>query len=119
MADITFVVATPGKTMDDMAGAAEVQAGNAPGADDFLLPNDGNTFLCIHAVTGDTWTVTAVPDKYGRTETLTLVIAAGDIGIYGPFNPDIWNNSDGHMVITPTAYNVGDLLYAYRCSPQV
>ena len=113
MADITFTVVVGTKAgMLDLAGNVNTELGNAPGADEFLLPNDGKTVVLIHAVTGDTWTVVPVLDKFGRTETLTPTIAAGDIGVIGPFLPELFNDSDGNVHIDPTVGNVADLLLA-------
>ena len=112
MTDITMTVVGADITMVDMAGATEVELGNAPGTDDFLMPNDGQTVLIVHAVTGDTLTFTAVECVHGRTETAEVVIAAGDIAVLGPFDPELWNESPGVVRITPTANNAADLYYA-------
>lgn len=115
MADITMTVTELDRsTLLDMAGHANVELGNAPGADDFLMPNDGKTALIIWGVTGTTWTFTAITSEHGRTETLTAVVAAGDIAVYGPFPPSLWNNGSGQVRITPTLYQAGDLLLAVR-----
>ena len=114
MADITFVVVELDRTLVDMEGDAAVRAGNAPGADDFLMPNDGKTLLIISGVTGDTWTFAAVDCSHGRTEALTAIVAAGDIAIIGPFPQHLWNNGDNQVRITPTAWNAGDFLLAVR-----
>lgn len=98
--------------VDDMAGDAYVEAGNI--ATDFYIPNDGRTVLIIDAVTGDTWVFTPVPDKYGRTESRSFVVGAGDWGIIGPFLPELWNDVDGYVHFSPNTGNVGDLLLAVR-----
>ena len=112
MADITMTGVFADITMVDLAGASEVELGNAPGTDDFLMPNDGQTVLIVHGVTGDTLTFTAVACSHGRTETAAPVIAAGDIAVLGPFDPSIWNDTNGNVRITPTANNAADLYYA-------
>ena len=112
MSDITMTVVGADITMVDLAGATEVELGNAPGTDDFLMPNDGQTVLIVHAVTGDTLTFTAVACVHGRTETAAPVISAGDIAVLGPFDPDLWNDSNGNVRISPGANNVADLYYA-------
>jgi len=114
MADIVMTVVELDRTLVDVAGNANVELGNAPGTDDFLMPNDGKTLLVISGVTGDTWTFTAVECSHGRTETLTAVVAAGDIAVLGPFPQALWNNGDNQVRITPTAWNVGDLLLAVK-----
>jgi len=98
----------------DMSAHASALAGNAAGADKFLIPNDGKTVLFIDGVTGDTWTVTAVACSHGRTETLTNVVAAGKKAIIGPWNPEMFNNANGQVVIDPTVGNAGDKLLALR-----
>lgn len=115
MADQTMIVVEGVKAgILDVAGHGSALAGNAAGGDDFLMPNDGKTVLVIDGVTGDTFTFTAVNDKYGRTETLAPVVAIGNYAIIGPFLPELWNNSAGQIVFKPTAGNVGDLLLAVR-----
>ncbi len=115
MADQTFVVTEAVKAgILDMQGHANVLAGNAAAGDDFLIPNDGKTVLWIDAVTGDTFTFTAVLDKFGRTETLAPVVGAGDIATLGPWLPELWNNAAGQVVMKPTAGNVADLMLLVR-----
>jgi len=96
----------------DIGADANAVAGNV--ATDIYMPNDGRTTLIVDGTTGDTWTFTAVADKYGRTETLTFVVAAGKWGIVGPFLPELWNDSDGYIHFVPTAGNAGDTLLAVR-----
>ena len=115
MADQTMTVVESDKNgILDVAGNGAALAGNAAGGDDFLMPNDGKTVLVIDGVTGDTFTFTAVADKYGRTETLAPVVAAGKVAVIGPFMPELWNNSAGQVVFVPTAGNAGDKLLAVR-----
>ena len=114
MADITMTVVELDRTLVDMEGNANCELGNAPTTDDFLMPNDGKTILVISGVTGDTWAFAATDCSHGRTETLTAVVAAGNIAIIGPFPQALWNNGDNQVRITPTAYNVGDLLLAVK-----
>ena len=96
----------------DIAADAYKEVGNV--ATDLYFPNDGRTVLIVDAVTGDTWTFTAVADKYGRTETRTFVVATGKWGIIGPFLPELWNDADGYIHFAPTVGNAGDLLLAVR-----
>jgi len=114
MADIVMTVVELDRTLVDMAGNANTELGNAPGADDFLMPNDGKTILVIDAITGDTFTFLATECSHGRTETLTAIVAAGDFALIGPFPQALWNNGDNQVRITPTAWNVADLLLAVR-----
>jgi len=98
----------------DMSANASAKAGNAAGGDDFLFPNDGKTVLYVDGITGDTFTFTAVADKYGRTETLAVVVAVGKNAVIGPFLPDLWNDAAGRVTFVPTVGNVGDKLLAVR-----
>jgi hypothetical protein len=114
MADITMTVVELARDLIDMEGHASVELGNAPGTDDFLMPNDGKTLFLVNGVTGDTFTFAAVNCEHGRTETLALVVAAGDVALIGPFPQALWNNGDNQVRITPTAWNVGDFLLAVK-----
>ena len=115
MADQTFTVVEGVKAgILDIAGHASALAGSAAGGSNFLMPNDGKTVLLIDGTTGDTFTFTAVADKYGRTETLAPVVGAGDYACIGPFLPELWNNAAGQVTMVPTAGNAGDKLLAVR-----
>ena len=100
----------------DVAGNGSALAGNAAGGDDFLFPNDGRTVLVVvaGAAAGDTYTFTAVDDKYGRSETLAPVVAAGKTAIIGPFLPELWNDSSGRVTFVPTSGEATDTLLAVR-----
>ena len=113
MAAHTFTVTEQDRCdLVDASAHANVEVGNV--GTPLYMPNDGKTLLLIDAVTGDTWTFTAVECSHGRTETLTAVVAAGKNALLGPFPPELWNNGDGMVTITPTVGNVGDLLLAIR-----
>ena len=115
MADVTMTVSNSVKAgILDMQADANIELGNAAAGDDFLFPNDGKTVLWVDGVTVDTFTFTAVTDKYGRTETLAPVVGVGDIAMIGPFLPELWNNAAGMVTFKPTAGNVGDILLAVR-----
>ena len=115
MATTTMVVTQAVKAgILDVADDTNKVLGNAN--DDFEFPNDGKTVLVVDGVTGDTFTFTPVDDKYARTETLAPVVGMGKYAIIGPFNPELWNDSDGMVHFTPTVGNVGDLLLAVRVS---
>ena len=117
MADITMSVRQLTKSgVSDLAADAYAKAGNAAAGSDFLFPNDGKTFLLVDGVTGDTFTFTAVADRFGRTETLAVTVAVGKWGAYGPFLPDLWNDAAGYVHFVPTVGNAGDILLAVRVS---
>ena len=115
MADTTFTVTESVKAgIVNIAAHANKVAGNIIGTDLGKIPNDGNVVLLVDGVTGDTFTFVPVLDKFGRTETLAPVVAAGKFAVLGPFLPDIWNQSDGAVHFNPTAGNAGDVLLALR-----
>lgn len=115
MADVTMTVVEVDKDgILDIGGNGSAEAGNGAGGDDFLFPNDGKTLLAVEATTGDTFTFTAVADKYGRTETLAPVVGMGKNALLGPFMPELWNDSDGYIHFVPTAGNADDKLLAVR-----
>lgn len=115
MADVTMTVTECVKAgLLDLENDANVELGNAAGGDWFYIPNDGKVILFVDGVTGDTFTFTAVADKFGRTETLAPVVVAGNNALIGPFNPDIWNQANGCVQFKPTVGNVGDFLNAVR-----
>ena len=115
MADQTFTVVEGVKAgLLDITAVTGHLHGNAAGGDDFYIPNDGKVVLVIDGTTGDTFTFTPVLDKFGRTETLAPVVAAGKLAVLGPWLPDIWNQSNGCVKFVPTAGNAGDTLLAVR-----
>jgi hypothetical protein len=114
MADQTMTVTNLTASITDLAAHANSLAGNAAGADWWYMPNDGHTVLLVDAVTGDTWTFTAVADKFGRTETYTLVLASGKWGTTKTMLPELWNQSNGCVKFKPTVGNAGDKLLAVR-----
>ena len=117
MADQTLTVTSAVKAgVLDVAGHANAKAGNAAGTDNFIMPNDGKTVLVVAAgASVKTIAVTAVADKYGRTETLTLSPTASKVSVFGPFNPELWNNSSGNLIFKPgTGGDVGDSYLALK-----
>jgi hypothetical protein len=117
MADQTMTVVDAVKAgVLNCEGHASALAGNAAGSDDFIMPNDGRTVLVVVAgASVKTISVTAIDDKYGRTETLTLSPTASKTNIFGPFLPELWNNSSGQLIFKPaTGGDVGDKYLAVR-----
>lgn len=103
MTDQTFVITEAVKAgILDVGGHANALAGNAAGTDFFIMPNDGKTVLaCVCDATPKAITFTAVPDKYGRTETLEVTPGASKTSIIGPFMPELWNDSSGCLKFKP------------------
>lgn len=119
MADQTFVITECIKAgLLDLTAHANKLAGNAAGADWWYMPNDGKTILAVVAGAAvKTISVTPVVDKYGRTETLTLSPTASKTSLFGPFLPELWNDSAGRLKFKPNAGgDVGDIYLAVRVS---
>lgn len=97
MADQTLTVVNSVKTgILDVAGNAAAKAGTAAGADQFLMPNDGQTVLVVvGGAAPAAITFTPVLNKYGRTETLVVTPGTNKTSVIGPFKPYLFNNSSG------------------------
>ncbi len=95
----------------DIGAHGDALAGNAGGGSNWQLPNDGKTVLVIEGgATGDTFTFTAVANRFGRTESLAPSVAANKNAIIGPFAPELWNNEAGQIIMVPTAGRSDDTL---------
>jgi len=103
MADQTFTVVKGVKAgIIDVSDHSDKLLGNAAGSDFFKMPNDGNTVLvCAVGASSKLITFTAVVDKYGRTEALTVQPVDSKTSIVGPFLPELWNDSDGNLKFKP------------------
>jgi len=121
MADVTFTVTESVKAgimdVSDILIAPYRQLGDAAGTDDFLMPNDGKTFLLIvgGAAASDI-VFTQVKDKYGRSETthLTFDPALSKTSLVGPFLPELWNQHGGLLKFKPAAPVTADVYLAVR-----
>ena len=100
----------------DVSADANALAGNAAGANYFYMPNDGRTLLIVAGgASAKQITFTAVADKYGRTETLAPSPTVSKVGVYGPFPPDLWNQSNGCVKFQPaTSGDANDKYLAVR-----
>ena len=92
---------------------------NTQGGDGFEFANDGKTGLLVldqlAAGAGDTITFEDVANQYGRHETtLTRTVTAKKIYMYGPFKPEIWNQSDGKVKFKFTTAAATTTLVAIR-----
>lgn len=122
MADQTMTVVDLTKAgVADISAHANAKAGNSAGTDYFYFPNDGKTIL-VAAVGASPKqiTFTAVNDRFGRTETLAPTPTASKTSIYGPFNPELWNNTSGMVKFQAAAGGlVTDIYIACRvANPQ-
>ncbi len=89
------------------------------GGDGFEFANDGKTMLLVldqlATGAGDTITFEGIADKYGRQETtLTRTVTAKKIYSYGPFAPDLWNDSTGMVKLKFTTAAATTTLIAIR-----
>ena len=83
----------------------------------YYFPNDGMTLLAFQALAGagTTITFTGYADEYGRVATsFTFAVVAGDTGLVGPFDPHLWNDSDGRVKFTLGGASADDHFLAVR-----
>jgi hypothetical protein len=67
--------------------------------------NDGATVLVVQNTdsSSHTCTVHSVACSHGRTGDIAEVVAAGELHEIGPFDPAIWNQTDGTVQVDWTA----------------
>ena len=113
MADQIMTVHNAVKGGDaDLSAVAEKVLGNAASTDYFYFPNDGKTILvAIVGAAPKQITFTPVADRYGRTETLAPTPTASKTAVYGPFNPELWNNATGMVKFQPAAGGLATDIY--------
>jgi len=119
MADQTMTVHNAVKAGDaDISVVAEAKLGNAASTDYFYFPNDGKTVLvAVCGAAPKQITFTPVLDRFGRTETLAPTPTASKTAVYGPFNPELWNNALGMVKFQPAAGGQAtDIYIAVRVS---
>ena len=117
MADqIMTVVDLTKAGVPSISAHANAKAGNAAGTDYFYFPNDGKTILvAVVGATPKQITFTPVADRFGRTETLAPTPTASSTAPYGPFDPELWNNTNGMVKFQPAAGGlVTDIYIACR-----
>lgn len=117
MAYTALTVLAADKAGDELI--ALMVAANTQGADGFEFANDGKTILLVldqlAAGAGDTITFIAIADEDGRVETtLTRTVTLKKIYAYGPFLPEIWNQSDGKVKFKFTTGAATTTLVAIR-----
>ena len=117
MADVDMVVSelTRVTGIPDIISDANVV--DASTGTPYYFPNDGMTLIAFvaGAAAGDTITFTGYEDEYGRVATsFTFIVAAGDTGLVGPFDPHLWNDSDGRVKFTLGAADATDHFLAVR-----
>jgi len=113
MGDITMVVTEAIKAgLLDVEGHANTVEGDDAVTDNFFMPNDGKTVLvAVCGAAPKLITFTAVADRYGRTETLTVQPTADKTTVTGPFLPELWNNAAHQIVFKPAAGGLSTDLY--------
>lgn len=97
MAYTTLTVLGADKAGDELI--ALMVGADTQDTDGFDFDNTGKEIVLVldelATGAGDTITFEAINDKYGRAETtLTRTVTAKKIYAYGPFLPEIWNQSD-------------------------
>lgn len=97
----------------DISVHANAKAGNAAGVDYFYFPNDGKVVL-VAAVGAAPKQITFTPvvDRFGRTETLAPTPTASKTSVYGPFNPELWNDANGRVKFQAAAGGLVTDIYA-------
>jgi len=117
MADVDMAVST----LTRVTGIPDIENDtNVVDGDDgtpYYFPNDGMTLLAFQAgaAAGTTITFTGYADEYGRVATsFTFIVAAGNTGLVGPFDPHLWNDSDGRVKFTIGAADATDHYLAIR-----
>ena len=117
MADTTLVV-----TDLDREGIVDIETGNGKATSTagagfyYSFANDGKVVLIVTqlAAGADTYTFTAIADKYGRTESLAPVAVVSTTAVIGPFLPDLWNDAAGKMKFTVGAGQATNFVHAVR-----
>jgi len=117
MADVDMVVSTLTRAtgIPDIVSDANVVDGST--GTPYYFPNDGMTLLAFvgGAAAGDTITFTGYNDEYGRAAaSLTFTVAAGEVGLVGPFDPHLWNDSNGRVKFTIGGSDATDHFLAVR-----
>lgn len=110
MATETLTVQTASRT-----AAAAFTFQNVTSAGGFKFSNDGHTILVVSNDAGDlALAVTVQVTIDGEAvSTKDITVAASTIKFCGPFPINIYNNSDGYVVVTPDA----DLATTYGVAP--
>jgi hypothetical protein len=78
------------------AGKSAVAWTAADATNDHSFVNDGKTLLLVKNATGAAAInvdVDSVADENGRLGDVQLAVANGEIGVFGPFKPSIFNQS--------------------------
>ncbi len=119
MADTVLVVTDIDRAgIADITADANVKATNAAAGGDYFFPNDGNVvlYVVVGGTGSDTYTFTAIKDRYGRTETLTPTPAKSTTAILGPYLPELWNNEAGRVKFNLGAGQADNYVLAGRIS---
>ena len=117
MADVDMAVRELTRVTGVPDVAADALAAEGTDGTPFYFPNDGMTLLAFvgGAAAGDTITFTGYADEYGRVATsFTFIVAAGKTGLVGPFEPHLWNGTDGRVKFTLGTGKATDFYLAVR-----
>jgi len=115
MADVNMVVSTLTRATGIVDVENDTNIVNGASGTPYYFPNDGMTLLAIVAAVGATVTFTGYVDEYNRAATsFTFIVGAGNTGLVGPFDPHLWNDSNGRVKFTISAANATDYYLAVK-----
>ncbi len=112
MAEIPVTVYDPGRAAASGANYTDNKTAATSG-NNYNIPNNGRVLVVLECTTGGTavFVTQSVIDGLSVTD-LTVTTTAAKILLWGPFPPDIYNKSDGTLVVTVSA---ATNLFAVRC----
>lgn len=102
-------------TKIDSDGDAISYTNASTGADNNDFDNNGKTFIIVHnaGASSATATFTTVESRDGNAVAdKAITVAAGATKIIGPFDRQIYNDSNGQVTVTAGGDGAADLDYA-------
>lgn len=103
MADVTMTV-YDGKRAVSTAPNYTDNKTSATSSNNYYIPNDGRVVVVAAAATTANLTVSTPNTVDGLAVTdLTLALNDTDIRVFGPFPPQIYNDSQGRLLLTVDA----------------
>lgn len=102
------------QTINGIDVATSLAVNEIEGAGD-VLPNDGTTIVVFSGQSGQVLTITAVSQKKVQGLTLSdpaMTLAGDGFGIFGPFDPSVYNNTDGNVEFTYSGLDLSNTYYA-------
>src|SRR5215213_5149537 len=100
MAEVTVSPVTPTRVAASAANYTDSKTAATSG-NNYNIANNGNVVLILECTAGGTATVATPGSVDGNTITdLSLTTTAAKVQIWGPFPPQVYNNSSGNLVLT-------------------